>query len=108
MIGCQAYPYQLLLVSKTNAPTKRKNRSGPSFSNALICQQVLRVCQVTGPTKRKSWEGKGMESRNTSAGEHENFGILKMDIYVEILINHCHHHNHKQKRGSTCERQHIR
>ena len=104
MIGRRAYPYQLLLESKTNA--------GPAFSNALICQQILRVCHVTGPTKRvevtREWEGTEMGSRNTSASEQEHFGILRMEIYIIFLINHCHHNNRKRKRRSTCDRQHIR
>ena len=53
-------------------------------------------------------EGKEMGSRNTLASKQEHFGILRMEMCIQIFINHCHHHHHKRKRGSTCERQHIR
>jgi len=35
----------------------------------------------------REWEGKEMGS----ASEQEHFGILRMEMYIEILINHCHH-----------------
>jgi hypothetical protein len=44
-------------------------------------------------------EGKEMGSRNTLASKPEHFVILRMEMCVQIFINHCHDHNHIRERG---------